>query len=62
MGDGISEDRPLRRESSQGTYESWVNRLECEGENDCKIGEVSERELVLAVSVRCGKEQDMPRG
>ena len=27
-----------------------------------KIGEASERELVLVVSVRCGKERDMTRG
>ena len=27
-----------------------------------KIGESDERELVLVVSVRCGKERDMTRG
>ena len=31
-------------------------------EVDCKIGEVGEKELVLVVSVRCGKERDMARG
>ena len=50
VGDGISEDPPLRRESSQV------------GQENCKIGEVSERELVLVVSVRCGNERDMTRG
>ena len=39
-----------------------INRLECEGENDCRTAEVSERELVLVVSVRCGKERDVTRG
>ena len=33
----------------------------CEGENVGKI-EVGDRELVLVVSVRCGKERDMTRG
>ena len=32
------------------------------GENDCEMREVDERELVLVVSVRCGKEEDMTRG
>ena len=32
-----------------------------EGENVGKVGEEVERELVLVVSVRCGKEQDMTR-
>ena len=36
--------------------------LGCAGEDDCETGEVGERELVLVVSVRCGKERDMPRG
>ena len=35
---------------------------DCEGENDWKIDEAGERELVLVVSVRCGKERDMTRG
>ena len=37
----------------------------CEGETVGKTGEVDEkgeRELVLVVSVRCGKEWDMTRG
>ena len=39
--------------------------LDGEGEAVGKIGEADgkgERELVLAVSVRCGKERDMTRG
>ena len=32
------------------------------GENDWKIGEVGESELVLEVSVECGKGLDMTRG
>ena len=39
--------------------------LVCEGETVGKIGEVDEmgeRELVLVVSVGCGKEWDMTRG
>ena len=43
MEDGISEDPPLRHESSQCICGSCVNRLGCVGENDCKIGEVGER-------------------
>ena len=34
----------------------------CVGEIVGKICEVGERKLVLVVSVRCGKEQDMTRG
>ena len=60
--DGISVDPPLCRGSSQGKYGSWVKGVGCEGENVGKIGEVGERELVLVVSVRCGKERDMTRG
>ena len=41
---------------------SCAKGLGCEGENVAKIGEVGERELVLVVSVRCGKERDMTRG
>ena len=40
---------------------SCAQRLGCEGENDWKIGEVGERELVLVVRVKCGKERDMTR-
>ena len=36
--------------------------LVCERENVGKIGEVGERELVLVVSVKCGKERDMTHG
>ena len=58
----MSVDPPLCIGSSQGFHGSCTKRLDCEGENDGKIGEASERELVLAVSVRCGKERDMTRG
>ena len=36
--------------------------LVCVGEIVGKIGKVGGRELVLVVSVRCGKERDMTRG
>ena len=62
VGDWRSEERQRRRESSQCLYGSWDNMLGCVEEDDCKIGEVGERELVLVVSVRCGKERDMTRG
>ena len=62
MRDGICVDPPLCRGSSQGKYGSCAEGLGCEGENVGKIGEVGERELVLVVSVRCGKERDMTRG
>ena len=62
MRDGISVDPPLCRQSQQGEYGSCAKGLGCKGENVGKIGEVSDRELVLVVSVRCGKERDMPRG
>ena len=62
MRDGICVDPPLCRESLQCKYGSYAKGLRCEGENVGKIGEVGERELVLAVSVRCGKERDMTRG
>ena len=57
LGDGISEDPSLRRESSQCVCGSSINKLECVGEDDCKIGEVGERELVLAGAAR----RDMTR-
>ena len=38
------------------------DRLGCVEEDDCEVREVGERELVLVVSVRCGKERDMTRG
>ena len=55
--DGIRADPPLCRESSQGKHGSCAKRLGCEGENVAKIGE-----LVLVVSVRCGKERRVTRG
>ena len=62
MRDGICVDPPLCRESSQGKYGSCAKGLGCKGENVGKIGEAGERELVIVVSVRCGKERDMTRG
>ena len=56
MRDGICVDPPLCRGTSQGKYGSCTKALVCVGEVVGKIGEVSERELVLVVSVRCGKE------
>ena len=53
---------PLCRGSSQGKDGSCARGLGCEGENVGKVGEVGERELVLVVSVRCGKERDKTRG
>ena len=44
---------------------SRIIGLVCKGETVGKIEEVDEmgeRELVLVVSVRCGKERDMTRG
>ena len=52
MRDGICVDPPLCRGSSQGKYGSCAKGLGCEGENVGKIGEASEREPVLVVSVR----------
>ena len=48
VGDWRSEEPQLRRESLQCTNGSWDNKLECVGEDDCKIGEVGER-LVVTV-------------
>ena len=68
MGDGICVDPPLCRGTSQGIYIYMGSRiigLVCKGETVGKKGEVDEmgeRELVLVVSVRCGKERDMTRG
>ena len=62
VGDGNFEVPPLRRQSAQGIFGSCVNRSGSVGEGDFMIGEVVERELVLVVSVRCGKERDMTRG
>ena len=65
MRDGICVAPPLCRGTSQGIYGSRIIGLVCEGETVGKIGEtdeMGERELVLVVSVRCGKERDMTRG
>ena len=62
VGDGTSVDPPLRRGSSQSIRGSCTIGLGCEGGNDWRVSEVGERELVLVVSVRCGKERDMTRG
>ena len=56
------QEPQLHRESLQCTRGSWDKKLEYVGEDDCKTGTVGERELVLVVSVRCGKERDMTRG
>ena len=62
MSDEICVDPPLCRGTSQGKYGSCAKGLVFVGEIVGKIGEVGERELVLVVSVRCGKERDMTRG
>ena len=57
-------DPPFGRGTSQGKYGSSTIDLVCVGETVGKIGEVDEmgeRELVLVVSARCGKERDMTR-
>ena len=59
MRDGICVDPPLCRGTSQGKYGSRTVDLVCAVETVGKIGEVDEmgeRELVLVVRVRCGKE------
>ena len=63
--DAICVDPPLCRGTSQGKYGSMTIGLEFVGETVGNMGEVhemGERELVLVVSVRCGKERDMTRG
>ena len=63
--DGICVDPPLCRGTSQGFQGSRVLGLVCKSETVGKVREVDEmgeRELVLVVSVRCGKERDMTRG
>ena len=55
----ICVDPPLCRGTSQCKYGSCTEGLVCAGEIVGKIGEVSERELVLVVSVKCGKEMVM---
>ena len=56
--DGICVDPPLCRGPSQGIHGLGFTVLVCEGETVGQIGvvEKGERELVLVVSVRCGKE------
>ena len=57
--DGVCVDPPLCRGTSQGKYGSRAISLVCVGETAAKIREIDEmgaRELVLVVSVRCGKE------
>ena len=54
--DGIRVEPPLCREPSQGKYGSCTKDLVCVCETVGKIGEMGEIELVLVVSVRCGKE------
>ena len=56
MRAGICLDPPLYRGTSQSTYGSCTKDLVCVGDTVRKIGEEGERELVLVVSVRCGKE------
>ena len=59
MRDGICVDPPLCRGPSQGLFGLTIRGLVCKGETVEKIGEVDkmgDRELVLVVSVRCGKE------
>ena len=64
MSDGICVDPPLCRGTSQGMCGSRIMVFVCEGETVGKKREVDgkgERELVLEVNVRCGKERDMSR-
>ena len=59
MRGGICVGPPLCRGTSQGEYGSSTIDLVCVGETVGKIGEaddMGERELVLVVSVKCGKE------
>ena len=56
MSDGICVDPPLCRGTSQGLNGSRTKDLVCVGETVGKKNEVGERQLVLVVSVRCGKE------
>ena len=62
MREGIRVDPPPCRGTSEGKYGLRIMDLVCAGEIVGKIGEVGEREFVLVVSVRCGKERDMTRG
>ena len=63
--EGICVDPPLCRGTSQVKCGSRIADLVCVGGTVGKMGEVDEmgeRERVLVVSVRCGKEGDMTRG
>ena len=57
--EGICVDPPLCRGTSQGIYGLRIIGLVCKGDTIGQIREVGEkveRELVLVVNVRCGKE------
>ena len=57
--DVICVDPPLCHGTSQGFFGSKTTGLVCEGETvgqKREVDEMVERELVLVVSVRCGKE------
>ena len=59
---GVPKLRHSTVKHRRGTCGSCVNKSGSVGEDDCMIGEDVERELVLVVSVRCGKQRDMTRG
>ena len=56
MRAGICVDPALCRGTSQGKYGSCTKDLVCVSEAVGKIGEEGEREFVLVVSVKYGKE------
>ena len=59
MRDGICVDPSLCRGTSQGRYGSRIKDLVCVGETVGILGEMDEmgeKEFLLVVSVRCGKE------
>ena len=58
----IVEEMAQEARNRQVFMDRRDNRLGCVGEDDCKIGEAGEKELLLVVSVRCGKERDMTCG
>ena len=61
----ICVDPPLGRRTYQGKHGSRTKDLVCVSETVGKIREVDEmgkRELVLVVSVKCGKKRDVTRG
>ena len=62
---GFCVDPPLCRGTSQGKDGSRIIHIACAGETFGRTGEVDEmgdREFVLALCVRCGKERDMTLG